>query len=242
MTKKTNAKNARTAPRRRAPRGATTPADPFGVRDGTPLSDAEEQAASDEGVLDALDTYDRPMTFDEVWWMVNPYTYNYRVIVYWTRADLPATLASLRDRRLVTFARRRYALTPAGKAALARARHAGERREAATTTNEGKGLSRRKTDREMMAVIARVAKMAICPPGVPLNDLPARKRALDALVRFLAAHPDLRIGQALWAIAGCDPFNIEDKEIVAAVARMTPTKTRAPRPKTRQRRAPTTRR
>lgn len=52
---------------------------------------------------------------------------------------------------------------------------------------------------------------------VPRNDRPQRKEALAALERYLTRYPDLRIGQALWAIATRDPFNIEDEEIIARV-------------------------
>lgn len=55
---------------------------------------------------------------------------------------------------------------------------------------------------------------------VPRDHRPQRKLALAALNRFLTRHPDLRIGQALYAIAdilrGPDAFNVEDEGIIAA--------------------------
>lgn len=55
------------------------------------------------------------------------------------------------------------------------------------------------------------------PLYVPRNERPARKEALAALERYLARYPDLRIGQALWAIATHDPFHLEDEDIIARV-------------------------
>lgn len=53
---------------------------------------------------------------------------------------------------------------------------------------------------------------------VPRNNRPERKEAIAALVKFLDEHPDLRIGQAITALAGTgDPFQLEDVELIHAV-------------------------
>lgn len=55
---------------------------------------------------------------------------------------------------------------------------------------------------------------------VQRNDRPERKEAIAALVRFLDENPDLRIGQAVAALAGkadVDPFQLEDVELIHAV-------------------------
>lgn len=58
-------------------------------------------------------------------------------------------------------------------------------------------------------------KLETKPGYVPRDHRPQRKLAIAALNRFLVRHPDLRIGQALYAIAG-HPFNAEDEDIIAA--------------------------
>jgi hypothetical protein len=53
---------------------------------------------------------------------------------------------------------------------------------------------------------------------VPRNHRPERKEAIEALVKFLDEHPDLRIGQALIALAGTgDSYQLEDVELIHAV-------------------------
>lgn len=56
---------------------------------------------------------------------------------------------------------------------------------------------------------------------VPRHYRPERKEALAALVRFLERYPDLRIGQACFALTAGDPFNLEDEDIIKAVREKT---------------------
>lgn len=54
---------------------------------------------------------------------------------------------------------------------------------------------------------------------IPRNHRPERDQAIAALKAYLDRHPDYRIGQALWAIAEQDPFQLEDGELIKRVAK-----------------------
>jgi hypothetical protein len=55
---------------------------------------------------------------------------------------------------------------------------------------------------------------------VPRNLRPERKSAIAALIRYLDASPDLRIGQAVIGLfsSESDCWNAEDVDLIAAVA------------------------
>jgi hypothetical protein len=59
------------------------------------------------------------------------------------------------------------------------------------------------------------------PDYVPRNRRPERKAAIAALIRYLDASPDLRIGQAVIGLFADrhDAFNAEDADLIAAVER-----------------------
>jgi hypothetical protein len=71
------------------------------------------------------------------------------------------------------------------------------------------------------AAMAKVAAV-IRPPQdyVPRNRRPERKEAIAALIRYLDASPDLRIGQAVIGLFADkhEAFNAEDADLIAAVA------------------------
>lgn len=40
---------------------------------------------------------------------------------------------------------------------------------------------------------------------------------LDAVEEYWQEHPDLRLGQLMWKIAGTDPFHMEDSELMGLI-------------------------
>jgi hypothetical protein len=77
------------------------------------------------------------------------------------------------------------------------------------------------SEKDKRTVEAILSAFTPPPDCVPRNRRPERKEAIAALIRYLDASPDLRIGQAVIGLFADrhDAFNAEDADLIAAVER-----------------------